>query len=196
MSTYSYYRHTRTEQAEVPYTFRCEHCSKDSGSMWAVVLGTAEEKSNFKTINEEHERKLCERAHKNLVHKVKELHKNVEEKKIYSTEFKDACPHCHQPQSWAVSGLKSKLFENPIVALCVGGFFGLVAVLGHYFSDMEYLTLPVAAGIVGIGAVVALLLLIWNLIQLGIKTKKTSSGAQRNLPVINWAAVQSLLDEP
>ena len=187
MSTYSYYRHTRTEQAEVPYTFRCEHCSKESGSMWAVILGTAEEKSNFKTINEEHEKKLCERA--------QELHKNVVEKKIYPTDFKDVCPHCHQPQSWAVSGLRSKLFENPIVALCVGGFFGLIAVLGHYFTDMDYLTLEVAFGIIGIGGAAALVLLIWNLIQLGIKTKKTSS-AQKNLPDINWAAVQNLLDEP
>ena len=121
----------------------------------------------------------------------KELYKM----KIYPTDFKDVCPHCHQPQSWAVSGLRSKLFENPIVALCVGGFFGLIAVLGHYFTDMDYLTLEVAFGIIGIGGAAALVLLIWNLIQLGIKTKKTSS-AQKNLPDINWAAVQNLLDEP
>ena len=196
MSTYSYYRHTRTEQAEVPYTFRCEHCSKESGSMWAVVLGTAEEKSNFKTINEEHEKKLCERAHKNLVMKVKELHKDVVEKNIYPLDFKDSCPHCHQPQSWAVSGLKKKLFENPVVALCVGAFFSVIAVLGHYFGDMEYLTLAVAGWIMAAGVAAALVLLIWNLIQLSLKTKKTSSGGQKNLPVINWAAVQNLLDEP
>ncbi len=196
MSTYTYYRHTRTEQAEVPYTFRCEHCSKESGSMWAVVVGTAEEKSNFKTINEEHEKKLRERAHRDLVMKVKEIHKNVVDKKIYSVEFKDACPHCHQPQSWAVSGLRSKLFENPVVALCVGAFFSVIAVLGHYFTDMEYLTLSVAGGIMALGVLAALVLLVWNLIQLGIKTKKTSSGTQKNLPVINWAAVQNLLDEP
>lgn len=196
MSTYSYYRHTRTQQVEVPYTFRCEHCSKDSGSMWAVVVGTAEEKSNFKTINEEHEKKLCERAHKNLVQKVKALHKDVVEKKIYPADFKDACPHCHQPQSWAVSGLKNKLFENPGVALCVGVFFSVVAVLGYYFGDMDYPVVWVAGGIMAAGIVAALGLLIWNLIQLGIKTKKTSSGAQKTLPVINWAAVQGLLDEP
>lgn len=164
--------------------------------MWAVVIGTAEEKSNFKTINEEHEKKLCERAHKDLVQKVKALHRDVVEKKIYPADFKDVCPHCHQPQSWAVSGLKNKLFENPGVALCVGVFFSVVAVLGYYFGDMDYPVVWVAGGIMALAVAAALGLLIWNLIQLGIKTKKTSSGAQKNLPVINWAAVQGLLDEP
>ena len=193
MSTY--YKHTRTEQVEVPYSFRCEHCSKESGSMWAVVTGEATTNSNFKTINDEQEKKLRERTHKNLVAKTKELHKDVTEKNIYPSDFKDVCPHCHQPQSWAVSGMKNKLFENLIVALCVGGFFALIAVLGHYFSDMEYLTLPLAGGIFALGAAVAVLLLIWNLVQLGVKTKKTSSGTQKNLPVINWEAVSSLLNE-
>lgn len=191
----SYYRHTRTETVEVPYSFRCEHCSKDSGSMWAVVTGEAETKSNFRTINDEQEKNLRLRAHKNLVLNVKALHENVTVKNIFPTVFKDACPHCHQPQSWAVSGLKDKMFENPIVALCVGGFFGLIAALGHYFTDMEYLTLPLAGGIFAVGAAVALVLLIWNMIMLAAKKKKTSSGAQKNLPVINWAAVQNLLDE-
>lgn len=172
MSTYSYYKHTRTEQAEVPYTFRCEHCSKDSGSMWAVILGTAQEKSYFKTLNEEHDRKLCERAHKDLVKKVKEAHKDVTEKNVYPLDFKDICPHCHKPQAWAVSGLKKKLFENPIVALCVGAFFSVIAVLGHYFSDMEYLTLSVAFWIMAAGVAAAVVLLLWNLVQLGIKTKR------------------------
>lgn len=192
----SYYKHTRTEKVEVPYSFRCEHCSKDSGSMWAVVTGIAETNSNFKNLNDEQEAKLRIQAHKSLIVKTKALHKNVTEKNIFPGDFKDVCPHCHQPQSWAVSGLKAKLFENPIVALCVGAFFGVIALLGHYFGDMDYLTIEVAFGIMGIGGVAALALLIWNLIRLSIKTKKTSSGAQKNLPVINWAAVQSLLDEP
>ena len=62
----------------------------------------------------------------------------------------------------------------------MGGIFALIAVLGHYFSDMEYLTLPLAGGIFALGAAVAVLLLIWNLVQLGVKTKKTSSGSQKS----------------
>lgn len=191
----SYYRHTLTEKAEVPYTFRCEHCSKDSGSMWAVIIGEAQVNSNFKTLNEKQEEKLRRETHISLVSKVKALHKDVVEKQIFSTDFSDDCPHCHQPQSWAVSGLKSKLFENPIVALCVGGFFGVLAALGHFFTDTVYLTLPLAGGIIAVGAAVALVLLIRNLVKLNIKMKKTASGGQRNLPVIDWTAVQSLLDE-
>lgn len=191
----SYYRHTRTEKVEVPYSFRCEHCSKDSGSMWVTVVGQAQENSNFKTLNDEREKKLCKQAHLNLVRKIQALHKDVVEKQIFSTDFNDSCPHCHQPQSWAVSGLKSQLYKNPVVALCVGAFFSLVVVAGHY-SEMERdLPLSLAGWIMAVGVAAALGLLIWNLIKLGMKTKKTSSGTQKNLPVINWAAVQSLLDE-
>ena len=192
----TYYKHTRTEQAEVPYSFRCEHCSKESGSMWAVVTGEATSNSNFKALNDEQEKKLRPPKQQSLLINLKALHENVTKKNIYPTNFKDECPHCHQPQSWAVSGLKDKMFENPIVALCVGAFFGVIALLGHFFTDTEYLTLPLAIGIFALGAAVAAVLLIWNIVKLGIKKKKTSSGAQQNLPVINWQAVQSLLDEP
>lgn len=192
----SYYRHTRTEKVEVPYTFQCEHCSKDSGSMWAVVQGTAQENSNFKTLNEERDKKLCERAHKDLVINVKNIHKNVVEKQIYPTGFNDECPHCHQPQSWAVSGLKAKLFENPIVALCVGAIFSIIGVAVHYLSDEQDIPLSLAAGIMVVAVVAALGMLIWNLIKIQSKTKKTSSGTQKNVPVIDWTAVQNLLNEP
>ena len=149
----SYYRHTRSEKAEVPYSFQCEHCGKDTGPMRAVIVGPeATDNSNFKTLNPDREQKLCKRAHDNLVNELKSLHKNATEKNIISTKFNDQCPNCHQPQSWAVSGLKNKMFENPLVCLGVGTVFSVIAVLAHFFADnMEYVTLPMAAGIFWIG---------------------------------------------
>ena len=35
----SYYKHTRTESAKVPYSFRCEQCMKDSGTRQATIVG-------------------------------------------------------------------------------------------------------------------------------------------------------------
>ena len=47
MSTY--YKHTKTETVEVPYSFRCEQCLKDSGPLHAIISGAqAEMNSNFK----------------------------------------------------------------------------------------------------------------------------------------------------
>lgn len=191
----TYYRHTRSEKAEVPYSFQCEHCGKNSGALRAVINGPeAEDNSNFKTLNEEREEKLCRRAHENLVREMKSIHKDAVEKKIFSTDFIDKCPHCSQPQSWAVSGLKKKMFENPIVCLGVGAVISLLAVLCHYFTDMEYVTLPLAAGIFAVSVAAAVVCLLWNMAKISAKTKKTSSGA-KNLPVIEWGAVQGLLNE-
>lgn len=190
----TYYEHTMTEKAEVPYTFRCEHCLKDSGSMWATITGKANLRSNYNTLKEKQEERLRREAHISLVSKVKALHKDVVEKQIYPKDFSDDCPHCHKPQSWAVSNLKKKLFKNPIIALCVGAFCSLIA-LGESFDETTHISLSSAAWILAAGAAVALVLLIWNLAKLNIKMKKTASGGQKNMPVIDWAAVQSLLDE-
>ena len=191
----SYYRHTRSEKAEVPYSFQCEHCGKDSGLLRATIQGPeATDNSNFKTLSPDREEKLRKRAHENLVQRIKEVHGDAVEKKIFSTDFHDQCPHCFEPQSWAVSGLKKKMFENPIVCLAVGAVFAVIAVLAHYFSDMEYVTLPMAAGIFGLGVAAAAGCLAWNVVKINSKTKKTATG-MRNLPVIDWSAVQGLLDE-
>ena len=191
----TYYRHTRSEKAEVLYSFQCEQCGKNSGPLRAVINGTeATENSNFKTLSPERDEKLRQRAHENLVREIKEIHKDAVENKIFSTDFHDQCPHCHQPQSWAVSGLKKKMFQNPIVCLIVGAIFGVIGVLAHYFTDMEYVTLPVAAGIFAVGVVAAAGCLAWNVIKIQQKTKKTASG-MRNLPEIDWSPVQSLLNE-
>lgn len=191
----SYYRHTRSEKAEVPYSFQCEHCGKDSGRLRAVIVGPeATDNSNFKTLKPDREEKLCKRAHDNLVHEIKSIHKDATEKNIISTKFNDQCPNCRQPQSWAVSGLKNKMFENPLVCLGVGAIFSVIAVLAHYFSDMEYVTLPMAAGIFGVGVVAAAGCLIWNMAKISSKTKKTATG-MRNLPKIEWDAVSNLLNE-
>ena len=191
----TYYRHTRSEKAEVPYSFQCEHCGKHSGSLKAVIMGMeATDNSNFKTLNDEREEKLRRRAHENLVRKIKDTHKNAVEKNIFTTDFCDKCPHCSQPQSWAVSGLKKKMFENPIVCLVVSGVISIIAVLGHYFTDMEYLTLSAAAGIFALGVTAAIICLVWNVVKLTAKSKKTSSGAH-NVPVIDWSTVKDLLNE-
>lgn len=192
----TYYRHTRSEKAEVPYSFQCEHCGKNSGFLRAAIMGPeATDNSNFKTLNKEREEKLCKRAHENLVQEIKSIHKDAVENKIFSTYFHDQCPHCRQPQSWAVSGLKKKMFENPIVCLGVGTVVTVLAVLCHYVGDMEYMTLSVAAGIFVVGVVAAAACLIWNVVKIQQKIKKTTSGVQ-NLPVIEWSAVQDLLNEP
>ena len=191
----TYYRHTRSEKAEVPYSFLCEHCGKNSGSLKAVIAGMeATDNSNFKTLNEQREEKLCKRAHEYLVSKIKETHKDAVEKKVFSVDFHDKCPHCGQPQSWAVSGLRKKLFENPIVCLGVGTVIAVIAVIVHYFGDMEYVTLNLAAGIFALGVVGAAACLVYNLIRINSKSRKTASSAG-NLPVIDWEAVRNLLNE-
>lgn len=192
----SYYKHKRSEKVEVPYSFQCESCGKDSGPLKAVLIGTeATDNSNFKTLSQDREDKLRKRAHEFLVRKVKDTYRDTEEKKIFPTEFRDQCPHCQKPQSWAVSGLKKKMFDNPIACVGVGAIFAVIVVIGHYFSDEEYMTLTLAAGIFGVGVLAAAACLVWNLVKISMKNKKTAVG-MHNYPVIDWSGVQSLLNEP
>ena len=194
----SYYKHTRSEHIELPYSFQCEHCGKDSGSMRAVITGADAIYNNYtKTLNDKQEEKLHQEAHKNLVKEIKNVHKDVVEKQIYPTEFHDNCPSCHQPQSWAVSGLQKKKYQNPIVCLALGIFFGLWALLIYFIDDDPSMkaTMPYTAAVIFVvGVVSAIGCLLWNIRKINQKTKQTSSGVQ-HVPVIEWGAVQHLLNE-
>lgn len=191
----SYYLHTRTESVELPYSFQCEQCGQESGTRRVTVTGEAEEKNFRKQLNDAEEDRLHEKAHADLVVKVSEIYKSVTEKQIIPTDFSDKCPHCQKPQSWALAGLKKKMFENPIVCLAVGAFFAVLALLGRNFSDMDYVTTPIIIGIFAAGVVAALGTLLWNIIKIQSKVKKTTLSLQKRLPVIQWEAVQHLLNE-
>lgn len=191
----SYYLHTRTESAELPYSFQCEQCGQESGTRRVTVTGEAEEKNFRKQLNDAEEDRLHEKAHADLVVKVSEIYKSVTEKQIIPTDFSDKCPHCQKPQSWALAGLKKKMFENPIVCLAVGAFFAVLALLGRNFADMDYVTTPIIIGIFAAGVVAALGTLLWNIIKIQSKVKKTTLSLQKRLPVIQWEAVRHLLNE-
>lgn len=191
----SYYVHTRTESVGLTFSYRCEQCGQESGPRKVTITGEGREKNYRKQLNDAEEDRVREQAHADLVAKMKEIHKNVTEKQIVPTDFPDECPHCHKPQSWAVAGLKKKMFENPIVCVGVGIVFSLIGLVAHYFGDMEYITIPVVLGIAAAGVVAGLGCLLWNVIKINSKIKKTSSGMQGGFPVFDWESVQYLLDE-
>ena len=186
----SYYKHTRTKSAKVPYSFRCEQCMKDSGTLKATITGMeAEMNSNFKTLNEKNQKKLDELAHDKLVREVKEVHRNATEKQIYSKVFKDECPYCHKPQSWAISGAKDDMFSTPIVCVILGIIIGGGC---YFFSGVEN-NLTIALVAAGICLVLAAGSLIINMIKIGNKKKQTATVVQKNVPVIEWDAVDYIL---
>lgn len=197
MATRIYYKHTRTQHADIPYSFKCESCGKDSGKLTARISGgEAVYNSNFKTINDDRAKKLEDEAHAKLVAEVKNVHDDVINKDIYSTNFKDKCPHCEKPQSWGVSGLKKERFNTPLVIFILGLIISGIALIGHYYDDsMEYLTLPVVFGIFGIFTAAAIIVLVVNSIKISQKIKATSASGVQNLPKIEWDKIQSLLNE-
>ena len=188
----TYYKHTKTESINVPYSFRCEQCLKESGPLKATIHGPeAEFNSNFKEINYDRQEKLSRKAHENLVKKVKETYKNATEKQIYSNEFKDECPFCHKPQSWAVSGLKKDMFTTPIVCAVLGLILGAGC---YFFAEVDN-SLTIAIIVAAIFFAAAIVILIVNLAKIAGKVKKTSAAAQKNVPVIEWSAIQNILNE-
>jgi hypothetical protein len=187
-----YFKHTKTESIKVPYSFKCEQCMKDSGPLMATITGMeADINSNFKDLDEKGTETLNKIAHKYLVRAVKDAHRNVTEKHIYPTDFKDECPYCHKPQSWAVSGVKDEMFGTPVVLLIVGIILGVGC---YFFSGVEN-SLTIAIVVAGICFALAVGSLILNIIKVGSKKRKTAVSYQKNVPVIEWSAVQDLLDE-
>lgn len=193
MSTY--FKHTRTESAKVPYSFRCEHCMKDSGLQVAEITGSeATHNSNFKVLTLQETEKLEKQAHKNLVQKMQTVHNDATQKHIFSKEFKDTCPHCQKPQSWAVSGMQKNMFETPIVILIVGIIIGVITYIYTVYEETGWGIMPTCA-VIGVTVAAALLSLLINLAKIGAKKKATASVTQKNLPDIDWSPVQQLLSE-
>ena len=188
----SYYKHKKKETIDVSYSFRCEQCMKESGPLTAVISGMeAEINSNYKQLEAKKQKILDEHAHQNLVRAAKEAYTNATEKQIYSKAFKDECPHCHKPQSWAVSGIKDELFTNPIVSALVGIIAGAAC---YFFADVEE-KLIIALACAGIGIAVGAVFLILNVVKMQNKKKQTASATQKNKPVIEWTAIQHILNE-
>lgn len=191
----TYYRHRRTEQTKVPYSFRCEQCMQESGPLLAKIVGMeATMSSNFSALTQAQDEKLKARAHKNLVKKIQEIHRDAVEKEIIATDFKDECPHCHKPQSWGISGMKNTMFNTAKVWLFLGIFVAVFFGVFYYIEGDEFAKLgAVIAFAAGILAAICSILI--NMIKINVKSKKTSSSMQKMLPVIDWSGVRYLLEE-
>lgn len=193
MSTY--YRHRRTEQTKIPYSFRCEQCMQESGPLLAKIVGMeATMSSSFSALTQAQDEKLKARAHKNLVKRIQEIHKDAVEKEIIASDFKDECPHCHKPQSWGLTGMKNTMFNTAKVWLFLGIF---VAVFFYVFYLIEADAMARTGAVIAIGAGVlaAVCSVLINMIKISVKSKKTSSSVQKMLPVIDWSGVRYLLEE-
>ena len=186
----SYYKHTQKQSVNVPYSFRCEQCHQDSGPLEAVITGEGEVDNYRKDLLDSEKAKLEKRAHSALVQALQKAHRDAEEKQIYSSDFRDECPHCHQPQSWAIAQMKSDQFTGPTTALIVA----LICSLGTYFfSDTQ--SIHLSLGIFAVGVVVAGVLLARNRMKIGAKQKVASTAMEHERPTIHWEVVQDLLDE-
>ena len=83
------------------------------------------------------------------------------------------------------------MFGNSIVSLIVG----LIVAAGCYFFSGVENAMTIAIAAFGISVVVAVVFLVVNIAKLNGKKKQTANVTQRNVPVIEWSAVQNLLDE-
>lgn len=167
----------------------------DSGPLLATVTGSGTKNSIMKDVNETDEKKMRAEAHKDLVRTLKRLQKDIVEKQAFTAIFSDECPNCHKPQSWGISIAKEGMIAGPIVFLLFGIFVGGVGMILQKTGDVDYMTPPVVAGIVALGAIAAAVSFAWNVIKVNKKKKMLATAVQKNLPVIEWEAVQYLLDE-
>lgn len=184
------YTHRVFHSRAVPYSFQCEHCRNESGPLTATIRGNeAEYKSPHKTLPRHQEEFLQQLAHCYLVNEVYREYSNATEKQIFSQAFHDTCPHCQQPQSWAVAGLQADLWSGPVAAVIVA----VIVAIGSYFFAIESILL--SACFAAVGVLAALMLFLWKYGKLIIQRRKTANTLQNHLPQIDWSAVQDLIDE-
>ena len=87
--------------------------------------------------------------------------------------------------------MKNDMFSTPIVCVILGIILGAGC---YFFADVENsLTIAIAAA--GICFVLAIGILLLNVIKVSSKKKQTSTATQKNTPVIEWSAVQNILNE-
>lgn len=185
----SYFKHTQTKSVNVQYAFRCEQCLKESGPQTATISASAEINTLSRVLSDREQRKLNGLSHAALVRAVKTAYQEAVDKHMYDGAFRDECPYCHQPQSWAISKMQDDQFIMPIAILIVG----IIVSLGvYFFTDGK--SIPLALGIFAAGILIASGFLLRNRIKIRSKQKAASSAMEHNLPSIQWEAVQDLLD--
>ena len=186
----SYYKHTAAQSVKIPYSFRCEQCHQDSGLLDAVITGSSSLNTHSKVLSDREQVKLTPAARAALIRELQSVYRNATQKQVYAAAFCDECPHCHQPQSWAIAQMKGDQFTGPITALVVA----LICSLGTYFfSDTQ--SIPLSLGIFAAGVVVGGVLLARNRTKISTKQKAASTAMEHERPTIHWEAVQDLLDE-
>lgn len=182
-----------TASIDVPYFFICEQCMRDSGPLNATISAQAQLKT-FRFVgplSDKQLQKLRSAAHRNLVRTVKAARADAEKREIYSPAFYDVCPYCRSPQSWAVGVMKKNMLSIPIVLLLLGIIFGA----GCYFlsaaENAKIIAIILgAAFLLGAAGVLTL-----NILRVKSKLDQLSPVTKRNIPVIDWRAVQNILSE-
>ena len=76
-----------------------------------------------------------------------------------------------------------------------GSFFSAASLMGKNFGEIDYEHIPLAVGIATVTVVATVGSLVWNIIKVNKKKKIVAAATRKNLPVIEWEAVQYLLDE-
>lgn len=175
----SYYEHKRTAKTVVTYQFVCEQCGGQSGAIAADFIEEATRRTNYKQLPQQDNDVLCTQARERLANKLNTAKTDAEKGK-YCEEFKDECPHCGKPQSWAVGAKSYNMWVFSILFAIIGG----IACLVLNYSKWD-ITIPFMYGLL---IVVGLFLLGMAVGYAGtfVKKMQTRNVAQKQAPTIFW----------
>ena len=174
-----YFKHTRTVTQNVPYQFFCEHCRQDSGPLAAEFKAEATRSLTTKRpLTEEEKAQLDQEAAGKLHQSIQKARRGAQEE-AFSESFKDKCPHCGKPQSWALKGMKHLPFSYALI----GAFFtALICLSIHLFGIVS---ISFGTGMAATLAA-ALALMAVGFIRVGRKNVQTKNVQEKQLPNIIW----------
>lgn len=161
----------------VPYTFRCEHCGKNSGTLVAEFQGKAVRAVIFPRKIKEHEKGPMYETATELLRRRLQRGQRDAEKEIFVPNFKDKCPHCGSAQSWSLKRMR----YLPVSYGMKGAF--LAALLCVNISFFGVITTGTA---LKIGVIIGLICMVVGFVRLGAKKFETKTVQEKHIPQIDW----------
>lgn len=174
-----YFKHKHTVTQNIPYYFVCEQCHQDSGTLSAEFKAEASrELMTKRPLTSDEKTQLDQDATEKLKKQVHDAMENTKRAEI-SNRFKDTCPHCGKPQSWALKGMQ----HLPCSYALIGAF--LTALLCIVINALGIASFSFGAGLIAT-LVIAMIAMLVGFIQVGAKKARTKNVRQRELPKIQW----------
>lgn len=178
-----YTDHTRKATHIIYYSFTCQHCGQESGTLVEELTGTANKrKSGYRVpLNEKEEAALAYEASHNLKSKLKSRQTEVTNGDYSS--FDGKCPHCGKIQKWGIGSFGRDVIVR---ALALTGLLAFLGVFPTAFATGKFDAVRTTKVFGLILAASFVVFFLWQMIVWIRNKRSTKAFRKDDAPHIQW----------